>query len=105
MANTYSDDVTILLGNGAGDFTEAPGSTERTGVGPSAVAVGDFDGDGDLDLAVTNQVSDDVTILLGNGAGDFTEAARSPERVRRKQAACRARGRTRAMHSRGMGRC
>ena len=35
---------------------------------------GDFNGDGQLDLAVANQGSSDVTVLLGNGDGTFTDA-------------------------------
>ena len=39
---------------------------------PSGLASGDFDGDGDEDLAVANQGSDDLSILLGNGQGKFS---------------------------------
>jgi dienelactone hydrolase len=35
------------------------------------VAVGDFNRDGQLDLAVANQGSDNVSVLLGNGDGTF----------------------------------
>ena len=41
---------------------------------PDALAVGDFDGDGKVDLAVANDYSDDVSILLGRGDGTFTPA-------------------------------
>ncbi len=45
------------------------------GVGrsPSSVAVGDLDGDGDLDLAVANQRDDSVSILLNLGDGTFAD--------------------------------
>ena len=43
------------------------------GVSPAAVATGDFDGDGKMDMAVANSDSDDVSILLGNGDGTFTD--------------------------------
>src|SRR5258707_1302573 len=39
--------------------------------GPISVAVGDFNGDGKLDLAVVNFDSDTVSILLGTGTGSF----------------------------------
>jgi hypothetical protein len=71
--------VTILMGDGAGDFTPAATSPENTGAGPFAVAVGDFNLDGKSDLAVANQAAGTVTILLGNGTGDFTEPSSSPE--------------------------
>jgi hypothetical protein len=39
------------------------------------VAVGDFNGDGVLDLAVANgYLSNDVSVLLGNGDGTFQPA-------------------------------
>jgi hypothetical protein len=86
MENSYVNGVlTILLGNGDGTFTPAPGSPITVG-GPSllpgAVAVGDFNGDGIPDLVATNS-SDIVgepgtmTVLLGKGDGTFTPAASS----------------------------
>ena len=42
-----------------------------TGIGPTSVAVGDFNGDGKLDLAVANFSSNTVSILLGTGTGSF----------------------------------
>ena len=41
------------------------------GDGPISVAVGDFDGDTDLDLAVANFDSNNVSILLNNGNGSL----------------------------------
>ena len=70
--------VTILLGNGDGTFTQANGSPISIPGGPSAIAVGDFNGDGKLDLAITNATNNTVTILLGNGDGTFTQANGSP---------------------------
>src|SRR5713101_2584118 len=42
-----------------------------TGSEPRSVAVGDFNGDGKLDLAVANLNSATVSILLGAGTGGF----------------------------------
>ena len=74
VANQFSSSVSILLGNGDGTFAAAPGSPITVGSGPSWVAAGDFNEDGRPDLAVTNQGSGNVSILLGNGAGGFTAA-------------------------------
>ena len=41
---------------------------------PDSVAVGDFNGDGKADLAVANGVSNNFSILLGNGNGTFQAA-------------------------------
>jgi len=44
------------------------------GTNPDSAAVGDFNGDGKLDLAVANEGSDNVSVLLGNGDGTFQAA-------------------------------
>ena len=52
----------------------APPPTSRVGNSPGSVAVGDFNGDGKQDLAVANANSGNVSILLGDGAGNFSAA-------------------------------
>ena len=66
--------MSIRLGNGDGTF-HSPGPPE-VGVGdhPTSATVADFDHDGKPDLAVTNQFSGNVSILLGNGDGTFHPA-------------------------------
>lgn len=44
------------------------------GQSPRALAPGDFNGDGKLDLAVANSLGNDVTILRGKGDGTFEQA-------------------------------
>ncbi len=74
-----SGDVAILLGNGAGALTHAPGSPVTTrSAQPSSSAVGDFNRDGKADLAVSHVIGGDVAVLLGNGAGSFSSAPKSP---------------------------
>ncbi|HET6178641.1 MAG TPA: FG-GAP-like repeat-containing protein [Candidatus Sulfotelmatobacter sp.] len=57
--------VKILLGNGDGTFQ--PYREYSAGGSPFGLAVGDFDGDGNNDLAVANQ--QDAVVLMGNGDG------------------------------------
>ncbi len=64
-----SSTVTVLLGNGNGTFRPAPSLT--VGNGPAGVEVGDFNGDGKLDLAVANLNDNTLSVLLGNGDGTF----------------------------------
>ena len=62
-SNYGTDTLTILLGNGDGTFS-ASAQSPATGYSPYSVAVGDFNGDGRLDLAVANESSDSVSVLL-----------------------------------------
>ena len=78
IADFVGDNVTVLLGNGAGAFTAVTGSPFAVGKNPEAIAVGDFNGDGFQDLAVANEKDSTVTVLLGNGSGGFTAASGSP---------------------------
>ena len=72
VANPSSNNVSILLGDGTGNFS---GPTFlNAGSQPFSVAVGDFNGDGKQDLAVANETSNNVSILLGDGAGSFGAA-------------------------------
>ena len=53
----------------------SPAATFGAGTNPYGLAVGDFDSDDELDLAVSNYNGLDVSILLGDGAGSFGAAA------------------------------
>jgi hypothetical protein len=61
--------VTVLLNNGDGTFQWS--ANYATGDAPRSLAVGDFNGDGNLDLVVTNFLATTVSILLGKGDGTF----------------------------------
>jgi Bacterial Ig-like domain (group 3)/FG-GAP-like repeat len=54
-------------------FTLGPFLT--AGDDPNSVVVGDFNGDGNLDLAVANVYSGTVSIFLGDGKGNFALAS------------------------------
>jgi len=62
--NWFIATVSILLG--AGDGTFQPAVDYGAGVAPSFVTTGDFDGDLDLDLAVANEASYNVSILIND---------------------------------------
>lgn len=79
LGNFSQGNVSILLGNGDGVFKTAV--NYPTGFNSSSVVVGDFNGDGKLDLAVPNAdfggdpVAPSIMILLGNGDGTFQPKA------------------------------
>jgi len=66
IANEDSNNVTVLLGDGTGRFTAAPGSPYHTGNSPTSVAVADMNGDGRPDLAISNATDDTITVLLNS---------------------------------------
>ena len=71
LANFLATTVTILLGDGSGTFAEAPGSPMEVGANPWGLAIGDFDGDGALDFAVTSRADNSVSAWLNAGEGRF----------------------------------
>ena len=78
IANSSSNTVSVLLGNGDGTFTEAPGSPFAVGKQPSGVVIADFNGDGNLDFAVANKGDNSISVFQGDGTGAFTPFPRSP---------------------------
>lgn len=78
IVNQNTNDVSILLGNGDGTFTQATNSPISVGKSPVAIAAGDVNGDSRTDLAIVNQSDNTVTVLLGNGDGTFATALNSP---------------------------
>ena len=78
VSSEVSDDVTVLLGQAGGGYAEEAGSPIAVGMRPPWVLAADFNGDGHPDLAVVNQISSTVTILLRQPGGGFAEEAGSP---------------------------
>ena len=68
--NGTTGTVSVLLNNKNGTFATA--ATYTVGSQPYQVAIGDLNGDGHPDLAVTNYGANTVTILLGSASGTFT---------------------------------
>ena len=78
-ANAGSNDVTVRLG----DFgvVDTYAWIDRSAVPvnqPTAVAVGDLNGDGRVDLAITSAASNAVVVRLGGGNGYFSTAPDAP---------------------------
>lgn len=78
IANSTSNTVTVLLGNGDGTFSEAPGSPFSVGAQPRAVVIADFNNDGNLDFAVADSGDNTIATFRGNGDGTFTPFPKSP---------------------------
>jgi hypothetical protein len=70
--------VSVFKGDGHGSFAQLPGHPVAVGDSTEGVATGDVDGDGALDLAVTDVLGRQVHVLLGDGEGGFTPAPDSP---------------------------
>lgn len=89
--NSTDNDVSLALGDGRGGFTRAPASPFAVGPSPYPFAIGDVNGDGNLDIVATATatgplraqqlpVSNALTLLLGDGKGGF-RSSRLPLRT------------------------
>jgi gliding motility-associated-like protein len=70
--NKNDNSVSIRLGDGLGGFTSPTVAEISVGNGPEGLVLGDFNGDGNIDLAAANNFGNDISIRLGNGLGGFT---------------------------------
>lgn len=75
-SNYNSTNASIRLGDGNGGFTSPAMPQFQLGSRPAAIAIGDFNGDGNQDIATANyypnQYPNNISIRLGNGSGGFT---------------------------------
>jgi Ca2+-binding RTX toxin-like protein len=85
VTNFTSNNVSILFGNGVGNFGRSKTLNTGAGIGSYSVKTGDFNGDGKFDLAIAKFYSNEISILLGSGDGNFSTptifslgAARAP---------------------------
>jgi hypothetical protein len=83
MANSSDGDVSLLLGNGKGQFARAPQSPFPCGRSPYPIAATDINVDGRPDVLVPNAEHGDsapttLTVLLGNRQGGLEPAPNSP---------------------------
>jgi len=66
-ANDYSDDLSVLFGDGSGGLKAA--LLIPTAPRPHELLLGDFNEDGHIDAGVAHEIEDLVAIMLGNGYG------------------------------------
>jgi hypothetical protein len=69
VSNQGGASVSVFLGDGRGGFRPADGSPFPAGDHPTALATGDLNGDGRMDLAIANHDTSYVTVLFGDGQG------------------------------------
>lgn len=65
-------EIAIFYSNGDGTFYEA--TRVDLGQYPGAIAVGDFNGDGKVDLAIGLMLSQQACLLFYSGNGQFTRS-------------------------------
>lgn len=77
-ANSFADEVGVLLGQASGGFV--PVSAYATGAGsqPASVALGDVNGDGRLDIVTANINNNAAGVLLGQAGGTFAPITTYP---------------------------
>jgi hypothetical protein len=64
--------IAVHLGNGSGGFSMQNGPS-LFGTGTFDLDIGDFNGDGNSDLAIIRTGLDQVTVLKGDGTGNFSD--------------------------------
>jgi hypothetical protein len=69
--------VSVRIGDGKGGFGPAK-TFSAGGRRPYSLDVADLTGDGELDVAVANRSSHSVTVLKGDGTGNFVLSTRQP---------------------------
>jgi hypothetical protein len=73
ISTQFAQKLAVLLGNGDGTFGKpAFYLTKSIGTGPLGAVIADFNGDGDLDVAVVAQSSKKNGLGVFNGKGDGT---------------------------------
>jgi len=73
VGNVTDGTVSVLLNDRHGGFTAQTPVLLASGAIPFSVALGDLNGDGKLDMVVDDIQDDTVVVLLGDGAGHFTQ--------------------------------
>ncbi|CAF0890611.1 unnamed protein product [Adineta steineri] len=67
----YSNTLVIFFGYGNGTFFKGNSYSTGSGSDPTSITVGDFNNDNQLDIVVTNCLTNNVVIFIGKGDGNF----------------------------------
>ncbi len=70
-----SGQAEVFVPDANGAYPQTPTAVFPVGPNPAAITVGDFNGDGNRDVAVINKANSSLTILLGIGNGSFAPNA------------------------------
>jgi len=68
VANSGSNDVSILISVGIDQYDVL---TVPVGISPTALDIGDIDGDGHVDIVVANGADDSITVIYNRSGGYF----------------------------------
>ena len=72
VANSGTNNIGILLGNGNGTFTQQQNYSTGNNSEPVSIALGDFNNDSHLDIVVVNSKANTIVIFRGYGNGTVT---------------------------------
>ncbi|WP_417265551.1 FG-GAP-like repeat-containing protein [Brumimicrobium sp.] len=82
VANNGSDNIMVFSNNGTGLFGMFPTTYTSSDTKPISITTGDFNGDGETDVAITHLVSlnstGNVVFYVGDGTGSLTFDNRHP---------------------------
>ncbi|GAB2516130.1 FG-GAP repeat domain-containing protein [Nocardia heshunensis] len=71
-ADSFSFSTTVLISDGQGGFKKT-NRINLSGLGPTSIAVGDFNHDGKMDAAMSAVLNSKIVIFTGNGDGTLTK--------------------------------
>ncbi len=84
VANSDENSASIYFNETAGKFSIANSSPFPVDSFPNDITIADFNNDNNMDLAIANNETKHLSVLLGNGKGDFKFSPYSPFRLRVK---------------------
>jgi hypothetical protein len=81
VLNSDSATFSVMMGSRAGRYVSNPPQYAINSSRPVAIALGDHDGDRNLDLLIADRDDNIVSIFLGDGRGNFAELIQSNPRI------------------------